>query len=182
MPKNQSTRLSLFDRGSGGSAEGDARPDRLRPVPAAGRSRAASGAATVSDVKRLLVASAVALALGLAVDACVGLAAGPPAGLAQSLTTNGRVIWNLDALLNDTFGNRVDCFDDQHFDIFSVPHGSYCPSPEARYQEWDFTFLNAFHSQFRLLRLPKEPDTGATNVPVRIGSRYVSCPGGEYHH
>ena len=104
--------------------------------------------------------------------------AGPP----QQLTSNGRVIWNLDALLNDTFGNRVECFDSKRYAIFSVPHGSYCPSPEARYQAWDFTFLGAYHSAFRLVRLAKEPVTGVTNVPVRVGNRYVSCPGGKYHH
>jgi hypothetical protein len=92
------------------------------------------------------------------------------------------VLWNLDALLNDTFGNRVECWDDQREAIFSVPRGRYCPAPEARYQGWDFTFRNAYHSQFRLVHVAKVPDTGATNAPVRIGNRYISCPGGEYHH
>lgn len=103
--------------------------------------------------------------------------AGPPVGL----TSNGRVLWNLDALLND-FGNRVECFDSRQYRIFSVPHRHYCPGPEARYQQWDFTFLNAFHSEFRLERLAKQPFTGVTNVPVRVGSEYISCPNGEYHH
>ena len=129
-----------------------------------------------------MAAAAVALMLMLAGAAQVGLAAGPPVALAKSLTANGRVLWNLDALLNDTFGNRVECFDGQHFSIFSVPHGSECPSPDARYQGWVFTFLNAYHSAFRLVRLAKEPDTGATNVPVNVAGRYISCPGGEYHH
>jgi hypothetical protein len=103
-------------------------------------------------------------------------------GLPPGLTSNGQVLWNLDALLNDTFGNRVECFDSQRYRIFSVAHGSYCPAPSARYQEWDFTFLNAYHSNFRLVNLAKEPRTGVTNVPVRVGRRYVSCPGGKYHN
>src|SRR6185437_9202551 len=74
---------------------------------------------------------------------------GPPSGL----TANGRVIWNLDALLNDTFGRRVPCFDAKRYVIFAVPHRTVCPSPEARYQGWNFTFLNAHHSAFRLIRL-----------------------------
>lgn len=104
--------------------------------------------------------------------------AGPPPGL----TPNGRVLWNLDALLNDTFGNRVDCFDGKRYSLFSVARSSTCPAPEARYQTWDFTFLNASHSSFRLVQLTKEPLTGVTNVPVRVGDRYISCPDGEYRH
>lgn len=92
------------------------------------------------------------------------------------------MLWNLDALLNETFGKRLECWDSQKVVLFSVSHGSYCPSPEARYQQYEFTFLNAFHSAFYLLRLPKPPNTGATNQAVAVGGRYISCPNGEYHH
>jgi hypothetical protein len=121
------------------------------------------------------VALIAAVSLGAGAASAV---AGPP----QGLTSNGRVIWNLDALLNDTFASRVACFDSTRYAIFAVPRGSYCPSPEARYQAWDFTFLGARHSAFRLIRLAKEPLTGVTNVPVRVNGRYISCPGGKYHH
>jgi hypothetical protein len=127
----------------------------------------------------VVLALTFATALGLVSHAT---ASGPPTALAASLTANGRVIWNLDALLNDTFGDRVDCFDGRQYRIFSVAHGGECPSPEARYQLWDFTFLNAFRSEFELVHLAKEPFTGVTNVPIKVGSDYVSCPGGEYHH
>jgi hypothetical protein len=133
-------------------------------------------------MSRLLVSALASAAVIASAGIGVAAASGPPHALAPSLTSNGRVIWNLDALLNDTFGNRVDCFDAEHTAIFSVAHGSYCPSPEARYQQYDFTFLNAFHSDFRLVTLAKAPDTGATNSPLRVNGRYVSCPGGEYHH
>jgi hypothetical protein len=129
------------------------------------------------------VIAVLVLVIGIALDAAGQAAAdGPPSSLVASLTSNGRVIWNLDALLNDTFGDRVDCFDSKQYRIFSVPRGDECPSPEARYQLWDFTFLNAFHSQFRLMHLAREPFTGVTNVPIKVGSDYVSCPDGEYHH
>lgn len=105
-------------------------------------------------------------------------AGGPPTGL----TANGVVLWNLDALLNDTFGDRVDCYDAKHVDIFSVARGQDCPAPEAEYQTYVFTFLNAFHSTFRLVRLARVPNTGVTNVPVRVDNRFVSCPDGLYHH
>ena len=110
------------------------------------------------------------------------IATGPPPEVSRSLTPNGRVLWNLDALLNDTFGNRVDCYDGQRIVLFSVRHGGYCPSPEARYQTYVFTFLNAKHSEFRLVHLSRPPNTGATNAPVRVGGRFISCTGGMYHH
>lgn len=127
-----------------------------------------------------IAVAVVAVAAGL--GGASARAAGPPPSLAPSLTQNGRVLWNLDALMNDTFGNRVECWDDQQFEVFSVAHGGYCPAPEARYQEYVFTFLNAFHSEFRLVNLTRPPNTGATNSPIRVGSRYISCSDGEYHH
>ena len=110
----------------------------------------------------VLVAAAVTGAGALS-----AMAAGPPASLAGSLTANGRVLWNLDALLNDTFGNRTDCYDAKETAIFAVGRGGSCPAPEARYQTYVFTFLNAFGSQFRLVALSKPPFTGVTNVPSR---------------
>lgn len=102
----------------------------------------------------------------------------PPVGL----TTSGTVIWNLDALIRDTFGNRTACWDDKRYVIFAVPRGQGCPAPEARYQAWDFTFTNAQASAFRRVHLAKQPLTGVTNVPVRIGKDYVSCPTGHHQH
>lgn len=131
--------------------------------------------------RRTATALVVVAAIGL-VMALSALAAGPPSGLAGSLTANGRVIWNLDALLNDTFGDRTDCYDAKTTSIFSVSRGSGCPAPVARYQTYVFTFLNAFGSQFRLVSLSKPPFTGVTSVPLRVKGRYVSCPDGEYHH
>jgi hypothetical protein len=130
------------------------------------------------NMRRITWALPTLAAALLGAGARAATTAGPPPGL----TSNGRVLWNLDAVLNDTFGNRVECWDNQREVIFSVPHGSYCPAPAARYQPWEFTFLKAFHSEFRLVRLASQPDTGATSTPVHIGSRYISCPGGAYHH
>ena len=127
-------------------------------------------------------ALAAALATALLAGAISAFASGPPASLSGSLTPNGRVIWNLDALLGDANGARVDCFDGKRLEIFSVAKGGQCPSPEARYQAYVFTFLNAFHSQFTLVSLAHAPQTGATSAPLRVDGRYVSCPGGLYHH
>jgi len=134
-------------------------------------------------MKRPVIAIALlALTLGAARAGGGAASQGPPAALARSLTPNGRVIWNLDALLNDTFGSRVDCFDSSTIRLFSAQHGSGCPGPSARYQTYVFTFLNARRSQFRLVSAAKTPNTGATNTPLRVGRRYVSCPSGQYHH
>lgn len=81
--------------------------------------------------------------LGLVLLGGLALADGPPPGLRQSLTASGRVIWNLDALVKDTFGTRVACYDAARSKIFSVPHGADCPGPAARYWFYEFTFAIA---------------------------------------
>jgi hypothetical protein len=140
---------------------------------------AATLAACLRDDAGAVIASAVVAAL---VGGTLASAADPPPSITPSLTPNGRVIWNLDGLLNDTFGDRTDCYDGAHAAIFSVAHGSDCPSPSARYQEYVFTFLNARDSQFHLVKLSKEPFTGVPNSPLLVDGSYVACPGGEYQH
>src|SRR5205085_182149 len=66
--------------------------------------------------------------------------------------------------------------DGQHYMLFGVSRTAGCPAPSARYQMWDFSFLNARRSSFRRVHLPREPMTGVTNVPIRVGGDYVSCP------
>jgi len=131
---------------------------------------------------RRRVALGAAVAAALAAGGISAFASGPSVTLAGNLTPNGRVIWNLDALLNDVNGARVDCYDGKRLEIFSVAKGGECPSPVARYQTYVFTFLDAFHSQFTLVARASPPQTGATSAPLRVNGRYVSCPGGLYHH
>jgi hypothetical protein len=109
-------------------------------------------------------------------------AAGPPAALTSYLTPNGKVVWNLDALVNDTFGDRTDCFDGQGDNIFAVARNGECPGPAARYATYVFTFLNARGSAFHRVSLASPPNTGVTNNPIRVDDSYVSCPHGEYQH
>lgn len=127
----------------------------------------------------------LAVVLLVATGATAGTANGPTGTLAPHLTANGRTLWNLDALMNDTFGSRVPCLDLSHYTFYSVRHGSDCTGPSrpaTSHYGYVFTFVNTFHSQFRLVRLAKEPSTGAKNVPLRLGGRYISCPDAEYHH
>jgi hypothetical protein len=102
-------------------------------------------------------------------------AAGPPPTVSRYLTPNGQVVWNLDALINDTFGHRVPCWDDRELNVFAVARGRDCPAPAARYAAYVFTFLGAHGSGFRLVSRSRAPVTGVTNSPIRVNGRYVSC-------
>jgi hypothetical protein len=109
------------------------------------------------------------------------IAAGPPPAVSRYLTPNGEVVWNLDALVNDTFGDRVPCWDDKNLNVFAVAHGSAgCPAPAARYAPYVFTFLGAHSSAFRLVARSTSPSTGATNSPIRVNRLYVSFPEPQY--
>jgi hypothetical protein len=100
---------------------------------------------------------------------------GPPRGL----TPYGRLTWNLDALVNDTFGHRRPCFDEQSNNVFSVPQSRSCPAPLARYADYTFTFLNAFHSSYRLVKR-SNPWAGTNVAPFSVARRYVYCGGGRW--
>jgi len=106
-------------------------------------------------------------------------AAGPPVALTNYLTPNGEVIWNLDALVKGTFGDRTVCFDGEREDIFAVAQGRECPGVYERYTQYVFTFRNAHGSDFRLVSLPHAPFEGANSSPIRVDTRYVSCPDGQ---
>jgi hypothetical protein len=97
-------------------------------------------------------------------------AGGPPAGL----TSSGLVVWNLDALLNDTFGSRTECYRVKTFTIIAVPRGHGCGYPEVA-RQYEFTFSNAQHSTYRLVGMTQQPNVGALNVPLRVDGRYVAC-------
>lgn len=123
----------------------------------------------------LLVASALlaTAALSSAPSSARTSAAAIPSGL----TPHGREVWNLDALVNDTFGRRRPCWNNVNGNIFSVPQSQPCPYPRATYSIYTFTFLNAFRSRF--YRTAQPPRSG-NFTPVRIANRYVYCGSGKY--
>jgi hypothetical protein len=133
----------------------------------------------VSAVRRSLWL-AVATAAAVFSAAFPATAAGPPLTLSRSLTPNGQTIWNLDALVNDTFGDRAPCWDGKELNIFAVARGGECPSPAARYAPYVFTFLGARDSTFHLVSRSSPPNTGVTTDPVRVNGHYVSCPQPQY--
>lgn len=113
----------------------------------------------------------LALTASLAgVTTVTGRAAGPPRGL----STNGRVIWNLDALLKETFGTRTVCYRFKTSVIFSVPRNHDCGFPTVA-RAYEYTFANARDSAYHLARLAHYPDMGALNAALQIGGRYIIC-------
>jgi hypothetical protein len=136
-------------------------------------------------MKAFLAALAVSAVLLIVTAATANVLSGPPTSLAEHLTPNGQTLWNLDALMNDEFPQRNPCLDLSRHAFYSVPTREECTGPSrpaTSHYGYVFTYLGALHSPFHLVRLAKAPRTGATNVPLRIGGRYISCPLGRYNH
>jgi hypothetical protein len=133
--------------------------------------------------RRLLALAGLAIGCAVAVgaDASSGAArdtAGPPAGLSPS----GRITWNLEALLRDTFGNREVNLQLREFgrpEDFSLAFRGDCCSGS-----YVFVFSNPHGSQFRARRVskPPKPVVGASgaDVPLTIRGAYVYCGKGQW--
>jgi len=104
----------------------------------------------------------------------------PPPGL----TTYGRVIWHVDALLHDTFGQRR---------VWVNPTGNAVSAPrafstrfisESGSRRYIFTFANARHSAFRTATPPRPPKAhiGAAGwaIPLMLKRSYISCGNGTW--
>ena len=113
-----------------------------------------------------------------------GSASAAPSGQAappHGLTGYGRVVWNLDALLHDKFGNR-------QVYLNYGPNGQESYSADfldmARSTPYTYTFSNAHHSQFHALVPRRSPKIGVyavgRNVPIRMGHAYISCGNGKW--
>jgi hypothetical protein len=108
---------------------------------------------------RLVAVAALALVL------TGSAAAGPPRGLSQE----GRALWNFEALLHDTFGNRPVC---SRGGLNFVSPASKC-LPLANWDSYDYVFTKARHTAFHLTR--HRPSICNICAPVRVASRYVAC-------
>jgi hypothetical protein len=106
--------------------------------------------------------------------------AGPPVGL----TSHGRTVWNLDALLHDTFGARpVFLAADQRFPRsprnFTTVQGADCCS-----DYYIYTFANARRSAFKTMGPTRPPrsEIGAAGyeVPLTIRGAYIYCGGNRW--
>jgi hypothetical protein len=124
-----------------------------------------------------LLAVVVAAVSVIATGGASARSTGPPSGL----TSYGRTVWNLDALLHDTFGQRslylrIPQSYPRKPRNFSTVSGANCCS--ASYLP---TFKSASHSAFRLLgpTRPPKPAIGASGgeVPLTIKGSYIYCGG-----
>jgi hypothetical protein len=105
----------------------------------------------------------------------------PPAGL----TTYGRVIWNLDALLHDVFGRR-SVYVNYSGAGPGPPRGDFSTHffamASSRY--YFFTFAAARSSDFQLAEPTRAPrdHIGAAgwSTPVTVNHMYVSCGHGNW--
>ena len=102
----------------------------------------------------------------------------PPAGL----TEYGQTLWNLEALLHDTFGRKQPNLQLGDFgkpEDFSLAFRGDCCSAYFLY-----TFKNARRSSFQLLRVQKPPPSlvgvSGAEVPLTIRGAYIYCGGGDW--
>ena len=121
----------------------------------------------------LVALSIAAAAAALGLSASFGRASisgrtafsGPPPGL----TVYGQTLWNLEALLHDTFGNKTTCLRLRDYAFVSTTCGDL-----ADYGYWKNMFAGARHSHFKLVRLARPPAMGNVGV-ITIKGLYVSC-------
>jgi hypothetical protein len=86
------------------------------------------------------------------------------------LTSYGRLVWNLDALLQNRFGNRSVCL---RF-AFSLLSPAACTAPPHQRSEYRAIFA-AKKSAFRVRTLKRAPLLRSRAVPLKVGAGYVSC-------
>ena len=115
-------------------------------------------------------AGAVVVALLLATGA-TGATSSPPEGLSH----RGRYLWNFEALLHDTFGDRDVCTRSGGWPMNFVAG----PCPSGSWFSYGRTFVGARHSAFHLSRRRPPDAFGNHPVPVWIRGRYVACGPGE---
>jgi len=120
----------------------------------------------------VLIAAAAATAAAVAVTAASEQIrteqqkdSGPPAGL----SVYGQTLWNLEALLHDTFGEKTTCLRWRDYAFVSRSCGDL-----AHYGYWQDVFVRAQHSRFKLVRLARPPAMGNVLV-VTVNGLYVSC-------
>jgi hypothetical protein len=123
--------------------------------------------------KCAIVVLSIAAAAALGLSASHGRASiaernrlsGPP----PRLTVYGQTLWNLEALLHDTFGDRTACLRLRDYAFVSASCGDL-----ARYGYWKKIFVGAQHSRFKLVRLAHPPALGNVAL-ITVRGLYVSC-------
>lgn len=123
-----------------------------------------------SVVSRLRLSFAVALLAAL--GGASAATAGPPPGL----TSQGRTLWEFEALLHDTFhGLRVSAHYDQGRDWRFAACGRVGCAPLSYWSIYFFTFRTATHSTFHLSHRRSLPNVGNYPVPVKVEGSFTAC-------
>jgi hypothetical protein len=87
----------------------------------------------------------------------------------RELTVYGRTLWNVEALLHDTFGKATACLRLRDYQFVSATCGDL-----ADYGYWKNIFVGARHSHFKLVHRSRAPALGNV-VPIRVKGLYVFC-------
>jgi hypothetical protein len=88
----------------------------------------------------------------------------------RRLTSYGRLVWNLDALVRDRFGSGPVCLS---FSLNALSPAA-CAEPPHDRTLYRATFA-ASKSDFRLRRLKAAPLLRTRVVPLKAGTGYISC-------
>jgi hypothetical protein len=102
----------------------------------------------------------------------------------DGLTRHGRVVWNLEGLLYDTFGHRNVYLNSRGSSRPSVRNFSRTLINNAHSAGYLFTFADARGSQFKLTRQEKPwaAVIGASggDSPLEIKGSFISCGDGKW--
>src|SRR5207248_10862789 len=123
------------------------------------RCTAGPGSASLAMQMRPLPLAVIATSVVLLAAAC-GASTPMPQGQPSGLTSYGRVVWNLDALLHDTFGKR-DVWEE--YGKTNIPDFTTRFLDLARSVPYAYTFAIAHHSTFRPLRTKHPPE-----IPIYV--------------
>lgn len=97
--------------------------------------------------------------------------ASPP----RNLTSKGRTLWELEALLRDQFGSLPVS---AHYRPGWWWTFAACRTGCAPLSYWNiyfFTFTNARNSTFHLSSRRTRPNLGNYPIPIKVKGRYVAC-------
>jgi hypothetical protein len=129
---------------------------------------------------KLKLTSALAIVAMMAVGGAAARLTGPPAGL----TAHGRIVWNVDALLHDAFGQRPVYLNAKQNYPRSPRNFSTKFTGDCCSAYYIYTFSNAHGSTLRMIRpmKPPRPNIGVAGyeVPLTIRGAYIYCGGNKW--
>ncbi len=107
---------------------------------------------------------------------CGSIVSAASAGVPRRLSTSGQTLWQLEALLHDTFGGRaVAAHESPRSGVLNFACAGHC-APLAYWSPYFFTFSGARHSSFHLSAKRFSPGYFG-NYPelIEVKGRTVAC-------